>query len=221
MTHTTLAPLITECNQLLHAIKHTHHFSPDIRTTMQSNLKWLNHHIAHALSHANATWYADVCSKIHNMRMDPRLAWEHICLFTKGKAAHHGKKTTMAMHLPDGSRASNASENMSVSPQVYSNHWDTNQTILDQVPPCRTLWKLNDPITWDEFCKAVKKLKNTKAPGLTGVPPEAFKAMSPANLRHVYNHVNYFFLGDADYELWHCSQCVPVPKRGDLSDPNK
>ena len=106
----------------------------------------------------------------------------------------------MAMRLPDGSRASNASENMSVSPQVYSNHWDTNQTILDQVPQCRTLWKLNDPITWDEFCKAVKKLKNTKAPGLTGVPPEAFKAMSPANLRYVYNHVNDFFLGNVDYE---------------------
>jgi hypothetical protein len=65
------------------------------------------------------------------------------------------------------------------------------------------------------------KLKNAKAPGLTGVPPEAFKAMSPANLRHVYKHVNDFFLGNTDHKQWHHSQCVPVPKSGGLSDLNK
>jgi hypothetical protein len=67
----------------------------------------------------------------------------------------------------------------------------------------------------------VTKLKNAKAPGLTGVPLEAFKAMSPANLQHVYKHVNYFFLGDTDYKQWHRSQCVPVPKSSNLSNPNK
>jgi hypothetical protein len=51
----------------------------------------------------------------------------------------------------------------------------------------------------------VTKFKNAKAPGLTGVLPEAFKAMSLSNLQHVYNHVNDFFLGDADYEQWHQS----------------
>ncbi len=225
MSRATLAPLLTERNQVLHALKCTHHLSPDIHATMQSDLKQLNRHIVHAVSYAKATWYADVCSKIHNMRMDRRLAWAHIHLLTKGKAAHHEKKTTMAMRLPDGSRASNASKNMSIfSPhfnRVFNTHHGTNPTLLDQVPQRRTLWELNDPITWDEFRKAVMKLKNTKAPGLTGVPPEAFKAMSPTNLRHVYNHVNDFFLGDANYEQWHRSQCVPVPKSGDVSDPNK
>jgi hypothetical protein len=72
------------------------------------------------------------------------------------------------------------------------------------------MWELNDPITWEEFSKAVKKLKNAKALGLTGVPPEAFKAMSPTNLRHVYKHVNDFFMGDADHDQWHRSQCVCV-----------
>jgi hypothetical protein len=65
------------------------------------------------------------------------------------------------------------------------------------------------------------KLKNAKAPELTGVPPEAFKAMTPSNLRHVYKHVNDFFLGNADYEQWHRSQCAPIPKSCDLSNPNK
>jgi hypothetical protein len=45
--------------------------------------------------------------------------------------------------------------------------------------------------------------------------------MSPANLRHVYKHVNDFFLGNTDHKQWHRSQCVPVPKSGNLTDPNK
>jgi hypothetical protein len=85
----------------------------------------------------------------------------------------------------------------------------------------RNLWELDDLITWTEFNKAETKLKNTKAPGLTKVLSEAFKAMSPSKLQHVYKHVNDFFLGDADYEQWHRSQYVPVPKSGDLLDLNK
>ena len=157
--------------------------------------------------------------------MDPRLAWEHIRLLIKGEAAHHEKKTTMAMHLPDGLRATNASENMSAfAPhfeRVYNANRATDPSILAQVPQRRTIWELNDPITWGEFCKAVRKLKNAKAPGLTGVPPEAFKVMSSTNLCHVYNHVNDFFMGKTDHDQWHRSQCVCVPKSGDLSDPNK
>ena len=92
MSPSTLAPLITERNQILHALKRSHHLSPTIHAAMHSDPKRLNRHIAHAVSHAKATWYADVCSKIHNMCMDPRLAWEHIRLLTKGEAAHHEKR---------------------------------------------------------------------------------------------------------------------------------
>ncbi len=192
---------------------------------MRADLKWLNRHIAHAVSHAKVTWYADICQKIHDMRMEPRLAWEHIRLLTKGESAHHHCQTMMAMHLPDGTRATNASENMSVfAPhfqQVYNNHCPVDPCFVEHVTQRRTLWELNNPITWEEFTKAVKKLKNAKAAGLTGVPPEAFKAMSAYNLHHVYKHCNDFFLGTADHKQWHCSQCILVPKSGDLSDPNK
>ena len=67
----------------------------------------------------------------------------------------------------------------------------------------------------------MKKLKNGKAAELTGVPAEAFKAIRNANLLHIHKHVNDFFIGTADHEKWHRSQCVPVPKNGNLSDPNK
>jgi hypothetical protein len=92
----------------------------------------------------------------------------------------------MAMRSPDGLHASNALENMSVfSPnfnQVYNTHCATNPTLLGQVPQRCTLWELDDPITWEEFSKAVTKLKNAKVPGLTGVP----KHSKPCHLL-IYN----------------------------------
>jgi hypothetical protein len=157
--------------------------------------------------------------------MEPCLAWEHIRLLTKGESAHHQQCTAMAMRLLDVSRATNASENMSVLAlhfqRVFNNHCSTDPTLLEHITQQQTLWELNNPISWEEFSKAVWKLKSAKAAGLTGVPPKAFKAMTACNLQHVYKHVNDFFLGTADYNQWHRSQCVSIPKSGNLSNPNK
>ena len=54
MSRATLVPLLTERNQILHALKRNHHLSPSIHITMQSDLKRLNRHIAYAVSHAKA-----------------------------------------------------------------------------------------------------------------------------------------------------------------------
>jgi hypothetical protein len=220
ISRSALAPLYTERNTLKHAVKHASHLPPAILATMQFDLKRLTRHISHAVSHAKATWYADICQKIHDMWFDPRLAWEHIRLLTKGKTAHHNKLTNMAMRLPNGNKVEVFGPHFH---NVFNNHRSTDHTVLEHVPQQRTMWELNDPITWEEFRCAVKKLKNGKAAGLICVPAEAFKAMCNANLLHIYKHVNDFFVGTADHEQWHRSQsqCVPVPKSGDLSDPNK
>ncbi len=63
--------------------------SREIQSAMRDDLKCLNKHIVHAVTHAKSTWYADICQKIHNMQMDPWLSWEHIRILTKGNTAHH------------------------------------------------------------------------------------------------------------------------------------
>ncbi len=134
MSRTKIAPLLKERNQVLHATKCAHHLPAEIQATMRADFKCLKRHIAYAVSHANAVWYADVCSKIHDMRMEPRLAWEHICLLAKGKSAHHKQKTTMAMHLPDGTQATNALENMSVLSPHFHKVFNTHHTADPSIP---------------------------------------------------------------------------------------
>jgi hypothetical protein len=136
MSRMTLVPLIKERNEILHAINCK---LPIVaQDTIQAKLKRLNHHGAHAVTHAKAKWYADICTKIHDMQMEPPLAWEHIRLLTKGEFAHHQQRTVaMTMRLPDGSRATNASENMSVfAPhfhQVLNNHCSTDLTLIKHI----------------------------------------------------------------------------------------
>jgi hypothetical protein len=81
--------------------------------------------------------------------------------------------------------------------------------------------EIDHPITFAEVDKAINKLKLGKAPGLNGIPSEAYKAMGKAMQLRIHCYVGRFFDGTMDYKGWHRSQCVPVPKKGDLADPNK
>ena len=72
MSRKTLAPLIKEQNEIIHAINSE---LPNVtQDIIRSKLNCLNYHVAHAVTHAKAKWYADICSKIHDMQMDPHLA---------------------------------------------------------------------------------------------------------------------------------------------------
>ena len=68
---------------------------------------------------------------------------------------------------------------------------------------------------------AVAELTNEKAPGLNNVTPDAFKTISETNLLHHFIFILEFWEDRLDYVEWHKDQVIPVPKSGDLSDPNK
>ena len=219
----TLAPMIAERDQLLHQIRQES--DETILLQLKQALTQKKRHIYDAVGIAKAKYYADLCTKIHDMSMNPKLAWEYIRILTGGEEAHHRKSKNMAMKMEDGSLAKNSKDNMRVMyphfQRVFNNHREVDTQVLEQLKQRRTLWEINDPITWQEFDRAVNKLKNGKAAGLNGIPPEAYKAMDADCRQRVFKYVQDFFEGTADYEGWHRSQCVPVPKSGDLSNPNK
>ncbi len=130
---------------------------------------------------AKARWYKGVCGKIHEMNMDPQLAWENIRILTGGETAHHKTNINMFMRLENGELVLNAKENMSVFgthfPKVLNNHRPVDRTVLDLLDqkPCMT--SIDNPISFAEVKRTINKLKKGKAPGLNGIPPEALKAM--------------------------------------------
>ena len=87
-----LTPSIEERNQVLHALRSSADLPPSIADSLHVQLRCLNKNVKDKVLLAKARWAAHLCSKIHNMPSNPRVAWEYIRLLTKGNTAHHKKK---------------------------------------------------------------------------------------------------------------------------------
>ena len=220
-----LAPAIQEKNRLCHRLYDCNDLSSDEISAIKHQLKLINKWNHDLVELAKARWYKGIREKIHEMNMDPRLAWENIRTLTGGETAHHTSNINMAMRLKNGDLASNARENMSVFGahfhKVLNNHRPVDHTVLDLLEQKPCMMSIDNPITFGKVKRAINKLKKGKAPGLNGIPPEALKAMDNVSRRTVHRHVCDFFEGKVNHDRWHQSQCIPVPKQGDLSDPNK
>jgi len=212
-------------NQLRHHLQDRSGLSPDEITHIKAQLTVINKHNHDLVELAKARWYKGICEKIHEMSMNPRLAWENIQILTGGETAHRKTNLNMSMHLASGEFESNAKENMSMFglhfTNVLNNHRPVDYSVLNLLEQKPYMTSINNPITFSEVKKAINKLKKGKSPGLNGIPPKALKAMYNSPQRIVHHHVCEFFEGKVDHEGWHRSQCIPMPKKGDLSDPNK
>ena len=124
------------------------------------------------------------------------------------------------MRLPSGDFAETDKDNSKMivkhSGKVLNNKKSINVNVLNNINLCEVMNELDIPPYWKEFIEAVKDITNNKAPGLNEVPPNAFTAMSPENLKVHFNFILEFWNDNMDFEEWHEGQLVPVPKSGDL-----
>jgi hypothetical protein len=172
--------IIEEKNQLVHTLRQRDH-SMEVADLLKCSLKRVLKQVKDMILLAKWRWYGHVCSHIHDMRMNPRVAWEYILILRGSEAAHHKKSVNMAMCLPDGSLAASSTKNMSVLgphfKRVFSNHCLVDFSVLDLIPQQEQLTEIDHPITFTEVYKAINKLKSENAPGLNGIPLEEYKAM--------------------------------------------
>ena len=105
--------------------------------------------------------------------------------------------------------------------KVFNKHRPIEWKVIDKIKQRQTMYELNDPITWAELKKEIAKLANDKAPGLNKVPQNVFKSLSNTNITRLLTFFNQYWEGEADFAEWHEGKIVPVPKSGDISDPNK
>ena len=104
--------------------------------------------------------------------------------------------------------------------KVLNTQRPVDDKVLDLVEQKPCLTTIDTTITFKEVRRAINKLKKGKAPGFNGLPPEALKAMDNTTKQIIHKHISDFFDGTTDHKGWHRSQCMPVPKKGNLSNPN-
>jgi hypothetical protein len=199
-----LLPIIEEKNQLVHTLRQQDH-PMEVTELLKCSLKHVSKQVRDMVLLAKLCWYSHVCLHIHNMRMNPRAAWEYIRILRGSKATHHKKSVNMAMRIPDGSLVASSTKNMGVFglhfERVFSNHRPVDFSLLDLIPQQEQLMEIDRPITFAEVDKAINKLKSGKAPGLNRIPPEAYKAMEKAMRLQIHRYIGQFFDGAMDYRM--------------------
>ena len=90
--------------------------------------------------------------------------------------------------------------------KVFNNHRQVDNSVLEIVKQQIIEWEHNNSVVWKEFDRVVNKLKNGKAAGLNGVPPEAFKAITAECRTKIFRYVQEFSERKTDYDGWHQSQ---------------
>jgi hypothetical protein len=94
-------------------------------------------------------------------------------------------------------------------------------TILDDIPTFSAISGLDHPPTIEEVKAAIQHLKNNKAPGTSGIPHEALKALSEVSLAHITALLtNFWTKPDAIYTEWQAASLTWLHKKGDRTDPS-
>ena len=156
-------------------------------------------------------------------RGSPREAWEATRTIEASFTGHHRKPTMMQMKKPDGQKAQTDKENQ----QHFNTIFNADpppvdiQKVLDQIEQQPTRNDLAGPPTMEELeTQIMKANKCEKAPGESGVTPEAYKVMSMESKTILLKILCNVYEGRTDPDEWHEALVKCLHKKGDTSDPN-
>jgi len=81
--------VLEEKNRIVHTLWHAANIPDSSRESLKCQLRSITKHVKDLVLLAKSRWYSKICGHIHNMRMNPWLAWEN-----SGECAHHKKLST-------------------------------------------------------------------------------------------------------------------------------
>eukprot|EP00957_Ditylum_brightwellii_P157841 12014221-Ditylum_brightwellii.AAC.1 len=160
----------------------------------------------------------------------------------KGLLHHRSKCCTVQMQKADGIKATTDEENAEVFCEHFScifnnqNLLPCDITMLDLIYPCHDFTHLANELSFVEVTAALHCMDNRKGPGPSSITADALKAMmwkeyQPENELD-NNDAEYlasvikgmildFWLRYLNFQSWESGTLAPVPKKGNLSNPNK
>lgn len=106
--------------------------------------------------------------------------------------------------------------------RVYNRNTRVDRTVLEELAQRPELPSLATDPTEAEIAKLLRKLKKGKAPGASGIPAEAFKAMAdhPQALNALRAEMLDFWHSKECAEDWLAGRLRMLPKKGDLTCPS-
>jgi hypothetical protein len=156
------------------------------------------------------------------IRKGNHLGWETLQIIEKGSRAHHRETRSMTLQDPDTEIvATTDDENLKVV-QKYCNNLYNRQnqvtidfTVLQDIRQRPEETELGLTPTDDEVFQALRKMKNNKAPGESGVTTEALKALSNYGKNLIVSMIKSFWENDQKhYDEWKTALLKLLHKKG-------
>jgi len=216
-----LRPLIDRRNSLLARARVIHGCDEDLKQQCRD----AKNDLKDAIAVAKGRWIEHLVSKISQIKLNPKEAWDNIKLLSNGFVGHHVVKKSLKFRNKDGSIATSDRENAILAGEHFTKvfnrdasvDWDhINKTTQKEILNC-----LADTLTFGEFNLAIEKLSWHKSPGKNGVSPNMIKALDVENRRILFRFMrDWMENDDLTFDEWLESRLVPLPKKGDLHDLN-
>eukprot|EP00957_Ditylum_brightwellii_P122058 9308605-Ditylum_brightwellii.AAC.1 len=169
-------------------------------------------------------------------------AWKAMRTLEKGLTHHHTKCRTIRMRKSDGTMATADNENAEVFcdyfDKIFNNQCPLpcNELALDLIDQSPNFTHLKETPSLLKVRAALHQMANCKAPGPSSVTSDALKAMvwtkhDPDNdvdnnnanclITVIHAMLLDFWSENTNFEYWASGILSHVPKKGDLSNPNK
>lgn len=205
----------------------TEKYYRDGDTTVKTKLAKMRRACADLVEAAKIRWVEKKVEELEN-KYDPRKAWKAMREISTMFAGHIKSAVTMRMRKKDGTLATTEAENGAIFCEHFNGVFNapaTAQEGIEEVIEQRaTVAELGELPSDDEINFAITRAANEKSPGADGIPIEAFKIIRESDIlfgEFVHSLHAYWTDPNVDPESFHTSLMSVLPKKGDLSDPNK
>mgnify|MGYP003333642019 FL=1 len=215
--------------------------------TTQKHLRTIRSIFKKAITKAKNKWIQFKSEQIMSISADPVKCWEAVKDLERGLQSHHKASRVIKMRKPDGTLCTNDNENAKVFYEHFSKIFNNqnircDESVLTLLPQRDEITSLNDPPTLEEVKNSIKRMRNRKAPGPSGLKPDVLKALTQETFyesieidpnkdkylsycfaNSIHKYLLEFWNGNNEtvFEEWRTGTLTPVPKKGDLSNPNK
>ena len=133
------------------------------------------------------------------MRGDSRSSWKAIRTLQEGSTAHHKDPFELTLRNPStGIIAMNPRESVAILNEFCTKLYTRDDapvdwTILNEVPQQDMIVELGLPPDQEEVENSIRKLKNHKAPGESGIPAEALKELTSSAIEPLTQLIRLFW----------------------------
>eukprot|EP00980_Cylindrotheca_fusiformis_P021013 scaffold8028_cov81-Cylindrotheca_fusiformis.AAC.1 len=177
---------------------------------------------------AKENWLSKKVEELEKMDENPKSSWKAIYELAAGINGHHKPATVMKMKMTDGTFAQTPDQNCRVHAEHYRTLYNQvektsyDPSILNEITEIPENQQLADVPDTAEIGEALKRMQYEKSPGPNGIPTEAFKNLQGEGLAKLVGIIQkvwtdeYYIPGE-----WSQIKLTVLPKKGNLSDPNK